>query len=357
MNLGKYVHHLLKEYETVIVPGFGAFVSSYKPAEFDEASEEIRPPSKAVSFNPKIRNNDGLLVGLIAAKEGISYAEALEEIEKEREDILYTLDKGEKATFDKVGFFYVDESRQIQFESFGKEHLLLDSFGLGATSLKEEPGNVPGKEQDAESTPERKEPAEMEAPKQHEYQEETQDAGAVSGPSSQEPEHPSRKKNRGWLWFLLILVPLIVAGFFILKKEKDQKPPVNKSKEEPPLADSLVAEEYPVTIPDSAQKDTFTHPVADSTEIMKEPVDSANYLTPDSSKYYLVVGSFKEKENAEMYLEQFKKEGYDPFHLGRQGNFYIVGIDVFASEREAFVAQYDFLEKNPDSGVWVYKIE
>ena len=54
MKLGKYIQLLLPEHATVIIPGFGAFVSNYKPAEIDKESDEIKPPSKTVTFNQKI---------------------------------------------------------------------------------------------------------------------------------------------------------------------------------------------------------------------------------------------------------------------------------------------------------------
>ena len=51
MNIGKYVHELLLENDTVIIPGFGAFISNYKPAEIDEETNELKPPAKEVTFN------------------------------------------------------------------------------------------------------------------------------------------------------------------------------------------------------------------------------------------------------------------------------------------------------------------
>ena len=70
MKLAKHIHDLLLENETVIIPGFGAFISTYKPAEIGE--NEIKPPSKEISFTRQIRNNDGMLVTAIARKAKIS---------------------------------------------------------------------------------------------------------------------------------------------------------------------------------------------------------------------------------------------------------------------------------------------
>ncbi len=48
-----------------------------------------------------------------------------------------------------------------------------------------------------------------------------------------------------------------------------------------------------------------------------------------------------------------KERGYEPFHLEKQGNFYIVGIGIYETESEAFIAQASFLDKYPDSGAWI----
>ena len=134
MNLEKYIHSLLLENETVIVPGFGAFVSNYKPAEISK--NEIKPPSKEISFTQQIRNNDGLLVGYIADEEGISHFDALKKIEKERENLIYKLDKGEKTIIEDAGELFYNEKNEIQFTPFHDDNLLLDSFGLETISIK-----------------------------------------------------------------------------------------------------------------------------------------------------------------------------------------------------------------------------
>jgi len=165
VKLGKYIQNLLQENETVIVPGFGAFVSVYKPAEIDEQSDKIKPPSKAITFNPKIRNNDSLLVDAIANKDGISHFEALKKIEDERDEIIYQLDKGEKVTLENVGGLFLDERNEIQLELSEEKKLFSETFGLKETPLKDEPEPVPEEKQEekkkTENTSEEESPEEQ----------------------------------------------------------------------------------------------------------------------------------------------------------------------------------------------------
>jgi len=361
VKLGKYIQNLLQENETVIVPGFGAFVSVYKPAEIDEQSDEIKPPAKAITFNPKIRNNDGLLVDAIANKEGISHIEALKKVEDERDEIIYQLDKGEKVNLENTGVLFLDKNNEIQFEPSEGKKLFPETFGLEETSLKDEP------------EPEPEEKAEITETSSEEYTfkeqfSEASDAGQetekepkpVSDPLPDEPEEPEKKK-KGWLWFLLILIPIAAAGIFILLKDdvvKEESPVAEIAENEPPAKNIPIEEKdsepLPVTGVDSVQTDSVETVQEDSVQIEEITIDSAHYVKPDTSMFYLVGGSFKEAKNANKYFSKLENEGYEPFHLGKQGSFYIVGIDIFDNEIEAYGAQYNFLDKYPDSGVWVF---
>lgn len=379
MKLGKYIQLLLPEHETVIIPGFGAFVSTYKPAQIDKESGEIKPPSKEISFNQKIRNNDGLLVGVIAEKEGISHFEALKKIETERENILYRLDKGEKVTLEKTGELQYDEQHNIQFNPFKGENLLPDAYGLETAYTIKEIQEKGEDEPDADYedkklkkfiTAVNQQPAEKETVKKDPPSE------GVKEPEPVMAEKQEEKKNRGWLWFLLILLPLIVAGIFMIRKNNEETMPVTEVNETPVITDTTPDEAEPVPAHSdsigsdtvklavaedsvkSSQQDTTAGTSEDSVNIkIGEPADSAKYVEPDPSKYYLVAGSFKEKENADEFFAKLEKEGFEPFHLGKQGNFYIVGLGEYEREWQAFRAQDDFLETHPESGVWVYQVE
>ncbi len=360
MKLEKYIRLLLPEHDTVIIPGFGAFVTHYKPAEHDEDSAEINPPSKTVEFNSKIKNNDGLLVGTIAEKEGISHFEALQKIEKERDNMFYKLDKGETITLAKIGTFSYDNNHEIQFEATESGNLLLDAYGLEPATLKASE-IIPGGTEETGKEQENPEPfLSGVTPDETEHQNESTERTS----SEKEPvtsdftnNDSGGKKNKGWVWFLLILIPLVVAGIFLLRKEKEKEAPKFQINREPVSNDSLVAEKKPIFETDTAVIDTLQEAPADTLAGETErPKDSINYITPDPSKYYLVSGSFTQRENAHEFLLKLQNQGYDAFHLGKQGKFYIIGIGIYEKEHAAFAAQYDFLEKYPESGVWVYNV-
>ncbi len=382
MKLNKYIQQLLSEHDMVIVPGFGAFIQEYQAAELSENSDEILPPTKKLTFNPQIKNNDGLLVGFVASNSRGSYFEALQRIEKERDNWLYELDKGQKVVVPKIGTFYYNEQNEISFYSEVERDHSLESFGLEATSLSElieeteavqaeettieTSGTETPNDEPVEPTPEKSPEAEPTTvdpipetePKMKEEEAATEEPELVEETSSPitipvSEEKEEKKKKAGWWWLLIILIPLIGVGIYIIQKDRNAA--------EPPVADTQTSkaqttESEPVAFLDTmaidslsaAQTDTAT--MGEVTQLPSmEPVEEVG------PKYYLIGGSFKSEENAETFLQQLKEQGFDPFHLGKYGSYYIVGIGTYPSEEQALKARDEFLEKSLGSGIWVLK--
>lgn len=338
MNLGKYIRELLPEHDTVIIPGLGAFLSTYKPAQIDEKSGEMTPPAKEVTFEPKIRSNDGLLAGKISVDEGMPLTEAYSQLEQERDEILYLLDKGETVFLENIGELSYNQNRELQFIPIGMDNLLLEAYGLESASLKNEPEDIPEEKPTPEDNVEKqetKEPFEEEAPV------------VYAGASIKDSGNPPGKGNKAW-WLLLFLIPLIAGAIYIFTK--DTKEPVS-------TVDVTVKEPSPekiATPADTLAADTITPAGDEQTAVSEEITDSTGFITPDSTRYYLITGSFEEFKNAQKYFRRLKNEGNEPFHLGKQGSFYLVGTDIFDNEIEAYGQQYNYLDKHPESGAWIF---
>jgi hypothetical protein len=376
VNLGKYINILAREQDIVIIPGLGAFISEYKPAQIDESTGNISPPSKEISFDKKIKNNDGLLAAEIALREKISEHEALAVIESEVDDILYRLDKGEKVILDKTGILYFDKTGTIQFESTQADNLLPDSFGLESTSLLydnkdadyQQDEIVPAETEDSvnpekaeESESNESENAEEEIikdPGKSEKPEIKSVPSWYSAPEDRQGKKHSGGKKRVLLWLLILFIILAAAGVFAWNHFRNRITPAIDITEEPPVAEDSMepapeAESQNIVPTDSTKADSVKISLTDSLDSVQRD-HSTGYVTPDTSKYYLVGGSFAEPENADKYLEQMKKKGFEPFHLGKHGSFYIIALETYDNEIEAYGAQYNFLDKYPDSGVWIF---
>lgn len=391
MNLGKYIHDLLLNNETVIVPGFGAFVSKRKPAEI--LANEIKPPSKEITFSGQIRNNDGVLVGYVSGMNKISHFDALKSIEKERDNVVFSLEKGERVNLDKIGVLFRNENGEIEFNPLEGESHFTDLFGLEKVELNqeetdenlEEPGMpvIEESEFNSEDQPEEEivaagyeesgfsdepeisEETNSEKIKEEIQEEEGQQPETVAAPVPEQkvtahviPQAIVVNKKRGVWWYLLILIPVLIAGYFVIQQDKNNDEPVMQQP-----AVETGKQQVETMQPDSAgmaNSDSISETMAtvDSTKLQAaEPVQPKTVKQKPAANgetvFYLVGGSFREQENADTYLAELKEKGFEPFHLGKRGNFYLVGVGKFGSESEAVVARRDFTERNGGSGAWI----
>lgn len=102
--MNNYLIEILKEENTVILPGFGAFTV------VNRATNELM-------FMSFMKYNDGTLVNFIAQKEGISAEEAKEKIDSYVADINTTIDGGAAFKIGQIGAFTKDSAGEVQFSA------------------------------------------------------------------------------------------------------------------------------------------------------------------------------------------------------------------------------------------------
>ncbi|NOY97151.1 MAG: SPOR domain-containing protein [Chlorobi bacterium] len=306
MDLSPFIKDLLFEHEYVIVPGLGAFVSNYKPAYLDEGKNVYFPPSKEITFNSKLKNNDRLLVDYLIEKTGIREYAAVKNIETFREEVQYRLDNGERIEIKGLGFLYTDDKQTIMFESAPAENLLRDSYGLQAVSLSN-----------------------------------NKEASLTGVVADKKEDKVARKRKKAWVW--LLIIPIVITGIFIylnILYPPATIPPIPPPTTKGPLPGNSTA------LIDSAQ--AVSDSIVEQDTVVPEIKPAA-----ETAKYYLIGGSFKEQGNADKFFNRVSRKGYKPIHMGQQGNFFIVAIGEYSNSKDAISAKKEFLEKEPGSGVWI----
>lgn len=359
MDLSILIKVLLNDNETVIIPGFGAFISVYKPAVIRET--DIIPPGKEIRFFHQIKNNDGLLAMQIARSKKISYDDAFKRIERATSKIIYELDKGEKVTFGELGVFFYNENGEIQFTQFQTDEPVL-SAGFEPVSLEDitenqeetkteqlivpEPVIVEEPELKAEDiVTEQELPTETEAIKEEQIEEAKPEKekvifqSPVTGPTKAEIKE--KKKSFAWLWILLAVGVIIIIVFFVLAKEKKAPAPDAEDRSQNVKIETIQPE---AVVPDSIQPaDTMTATVSQPLTISLIP------------KFHLVGGGFKSEENAVKYINRLKEKEIEGTLLGQKGKIYLVGIASFDTEQEAFNELNRRMRENPEWKLWIYK--
>lgn len=130
MKIAKYVGDLLYDYECVVIPGLGGFLTQDKPATVNAASNLLKPPFKQVLFNAYLKANDGLLIKYVAREEGLEYKAAKEQVDRFALLCDQALKEGKRLNFHKIGYLYLNENKKISFEQDISVNYNADTFGL-----------------------------------------------------------------------------------------------------------------------------------------------------------------------------------------------------------------------------------
>lgn len=130
MNIQPYIAQLLYRNQCVTVPGFGAFLTEIQSAQLIESTHSFFPPTKMVSFNEKLQNNDGLLANHIALSEKIAYESAVHLIQQEVFNWKKTLQENGLFSVKNVGNFSLNGERNLVFTPNNQTNYLTNSFGL-----------------------------------------------------------------------------------------------------------------------------------------------------------------------------------------------------------------------------------
>ena len=130
MKIEPYISQLLYRYQCVTVPGFGAFLTEIQSARLEESSHSFYPPKKLVSFNPYLKNNDGLLANHLAQSEKIAYEIAVNTIQNEVSLWKSRIQETGVFTIKNIGEFSFNSERNLVFVPFDQLNYLTESFGL-----------------------------------------------------------------------------------------------------------------------------------------------------------------------------------------------------------------------------------
>jgi len=373
-QLDHHIAELLALYDCVIVPDLGGFVSHPVPARHDEASRTFYPPSKALSFNRQLQQNDGLLADHIARAQDIKYAAALHQI---RENVLawqIKLKAGERLEFAHTGVLYLDQEQNLQFIADQRHNHQAASFGLNPVQVA-----LPAKSEVVESTPVVKlekpiavTPAVVtEVPSEVAEKEEKKVVPIVKIAPKHDPKvvvlgtnEPRRRR-----WPLLAAASVVLIGAFYtwhIPSNTDYRNTgnlewahlnpfrSNTSVQVIPASYEPRTESYEASAdefaPFFAEQDKMAqeHQVFIDTKEAEaiaaatpakvaEPVKMES-VADASLSYHLIANCFRDKANAETFVQQMQSEGLAARIVDQSKGLWRVSVGDYASRGEASAA-------------------
>lgn len=394
--MNNYLIEILKEENTVILPGFGAFTV------VNRATNELM-------FMSFMKYNDGTLVNFIVKKEGISAEEAKEKIDSYVAEINAVIDGGGTFKVDQMGVFTKDSAGEVQFSptpggtevtapvvTAVPEPEVVIEIPEEITPVEEEihkveevPEEIPVPVEtivetidayEEQVTEEEVEIDEVDVPLVNAEEpvveipvviEEKIPAQATEDeqwnddldlpPVNYKPERPKQpilektkkdKKPRKSGTLILIIIALLITGGaayvgFNYKDLKDKIPFLASTEKEvkedmKPVEDIETPEEPVEEIPEEEVVEEVVEEVAP--EATPEPVketkpaptaSSANGLRVDKAlPVQVIVGSFGEVANANRMVEKLQTQGFPAQIIGVYGGLHTVSVASFNSMDE-----------------------
>ncbi len=132
MKIAGYVGDLLYDYECVVIPGLGGFITNDKSAQVVAVTHHFKPPFREVHFNVHLKANDGLLINYVARNENLSYGEAKSRVDQFSFQCMRALDNGKRIRFHGIGSLSRDADKNIVFTQDKSVNYNPEAFGLGS---------------------------------------------------------------------------------------------------------------------------------------------------------------------------------------------------------------------------------
>ena len=307
MQLSKAINSLLYTNDCVTVPGFGSFIVNKFSSVYDEKKGKFYPPSRRVSFNPKIKNNDGLLANFISEKESISYEVAVKNVHNEVISWKKKLNT-EPILLNNIGELSFNSDENIIFSPDLDSNHFLGSYGLPSIYYK--------KQQDLVST----------------YNESTlKKYNDLKGNSS-----ISRVPD--FVKYAAALVIIIMTTVFLSNEYEEYN-----------FQNQLILEQEnrqkTIQRVESAVFDFGSIPAIEL-EIKVQP-----------NKFHIIAGAFGVKSNADKLYNNLISKGYNPTKLPLNDKGLIpISFDNFSNRKEAVIALRQ-LQMSENKDAWIFVLE
>ncbi|MCM1401760.1 MAG: SPOR domain-containing protein [Bacteroides sp.] len=328
ISIIQHIQYLIATQDCVLVPGLGAFVCRYVPAQIHDDGCLMTAPTRELGFNSALTHDDGSLIMSITRREGVSYECARGAVQQEVELIQRRLKNEGAVELARIGELTLTGHGTIDFHP-AASNLIAQLPFAGLNSIELAPLEM----------------AEVETP-------------VILKVDTTAPR-PSRGKTVAMSVLkyaasaailigacLTLLTPINPSGFNLASLQP-QTPHVEEAAEFPVPDESRFANSKIILFQPDPAEATATVPAKPLTAVDTECVD----------RYYVIVASAKSLKEAKRYVKLHSKAGCPLRILPSDGRYrvYAASGNDF-NEMSAFrTADARFAAQNPNA--WVYTLK
>lgn len=330
MILTQYIKELLYQQECVTLPGFGSFLTQNHPIRVNHYTGEFIPPSRSISFNRLIQDNDGLLASHVSKQLGVTYAESLAKIEAECQRWNKRL-QNDSLILAGLGEFSLNAENKLRFLPHGK--LNFDATATGLNAFQKTP--IKAQIKAASVVPPISNTSSTSNPMQDKKE------SLAFTPEQQEKNRPPYLK---YTVIGVLAVAFLAAGYYF----------GNQYLESERLKSSKLAEK---SIAKNVQKASFNlgsiATISYETEANVENVEESTKRVDGGQFYSVIAGSFQNEYNAKRKLSTLKAQGFEDAAYAEKSEdgFIRVAYGRFTSKRQAYHL-LNFINNSLEEEAW-----
>jgi nucleoid DNA-binding protein len=397
--LDEYIKELIASNNRVIIPNFGAFL--LRATSKNKNRKELSAKINDIYFSPFLKFNDELLMSHVIKKENLTQKEAMDMITKYISTIENSVKENGAYQIEGFGQFYMDNQGKIQFkiqptaqkeeskeekqdsaekESEPKEPEKTSSTINEKAARRKKTVAESKAEEKKEESPEKEEKKEAPESQKKPPQKAKSGKGARKAP----PPPPKKQKakagssgqkgNKGLILSVVIGVPVAVIFVWAMlnfdtvqslfsgddsqmpvtekmetaneeqtdQQEQDQQDQSGSGQTGTDQASGQDQEQG--TGQDMNQQNTQADQTAEQGSAGQQQIRQAS----GGKKYYVVAGSFKNKQNAVNFHKKLLNQGYDSEMIGERDGMHAVSYASFQSKNRA---QRELQRLRNDEGV------
>lgn len=300
--MDRYIKQLLSADSRVIIPQFGSL-------------QALMEDKVSISFNPYLNFDDGKLAAAVAQAEGVDEDEARRRVSAAVDGYNNTLQDGGTVVLRGIGSFRRDEDGRVEFTQADDA----DDDGVageeGGLPRPGEPFGEPPFADEADAGEAEPNPGDG-------------DGGDAPAVKAEE----GGKKSRKGLWVVLVVLLLLLLSwlllFVVFKDNAAYRYFYGPAEEE-------VVQPAPAPPAPVAKQDTIAEPAAPAPAPEPKPA----VARPLKKRYNIIVGSYKDEQEAIRRVEDLRAKGFSDAFVGIRKSHFVAVLADFASISEAERAQ------------------
>ncbi|KAA6331074.1 hypothetical protein EZS27_020285 [termite gut metagenome] len=137
VELAQHIERLLLENDCVIIPDFGGIITHYVPAQRINGEKVFLPPIRSISFNPKLKINDGILVQSYMKKYNVPFSDATQMMKRDVDKLISFLQEKGKFELSNIGEIHCTSQNTYEFIPYTNKITTSYLYGLDSFEIKE----------------------------------------------------------------------------------------------------------------------------------------------------------------------------------------------------------------------------